>query len=153
MPYCRNCGYQMHGSDLFCEDCRDMHRKSSTGMEYLGKTCPYCQYPIKQDSDVKVCLSCKVPHHQECWEENGGCTTYGCQGIEGSTSPEGRLEISLNELENTRIEGSSSLEPVGSSGVFKYPKANLGKRVLAMLVDLFVMFVPIILVILVLMMF
>lgn len=21
-----------------------------------------------------------MPHHTECWQENGGCTTYGCSG-------------------------------------------------------------------------
>jgi len=23
-----------------------------------------------------------MPHHQECWEENGQCTTYGCKGVQ-----------------------------------------------------------------------
>ncbi len=47
---------------------------------HTGKTCPYCQFPIKQDSETVLCSSCRVPHHRECWQENGGCTTYGCQG-------------------------------------------------------------------------
>lgn len=26
------------------------------------------------------CSQCGVPHHEECWKENGGCTVYGCKG-------------------------------------------------------------------------
>ncbi len=46
---------------------------------YVGKTCPYCQFPIKQDSNVVECSDCLTPHHRERWQENGGCTTFGCQ--------------------------------------------------------------------------
>jgi predicted amidophosphoribosyltransferase len=42
------------------------------------KTCPYCQSAIKQESDTIYCSDCGTPHHIECWEENRGCTTYGC---------------------------------------------------------------------------
>jgi TM2 domain-containing membrane protein YozV len=24
------------------------------------------------------CTACGTPHHTECWEENGGCTVFGC---------------------------------------------------------------------------
>ena len=47
--------------------------------EHTGKTCPYCQYTIKPDVSIDVCSGdCKMPHHKECWDENGGCTTFGC---------------------------------------------------------------------------
>ncbi|MHB0939627.1 MAG: RING finger protein [Armatimonadota bacterium] len=46
----------------------------------VGKTCPYCQTPLKPDANVVLCSSCGMPHHQECWMENGRCTTYGCSG-------------------------------------------------------------------------
>lgn len=45
---------------------------------FKNKTCPYCQSKIKDDLDVIVCSLCGSPHHKECYEENGGCTTYGC---------------------------------------------------------------------------
>lgn len=44
----------------------------------VGKTCPYDQYPIAQGDAVVVCPACTVPHHADCWNENGGCTTYAC---------------------------------------------------------------------------
>jgi hypothetical protein len=41
--------------------------------------CPYCQTNIKENADKIICSSCRTPHHRECWEENKGCTTYGCE--------------------------------------------------------------------------
>ena len=55
---------------------------------YIGKTCPYCQFPLKQDSEVVVCAECRIPHHRECWRENGGCTTFGHQGLKREQEPE-----------------------------------------------------------------
>ncbi len=64
---------------------------------FTGKTCPFCQFPLKADSDAVVCSSCKVPHHRECWEENSGCTTFGCGGTTFRPETEERLEISFDE--------------------------------------------------------
>ena len=50
-------------------------------LNHIGKTCPYCQYPIKQSADVSVCSVCLIPHHTNCWQENERCTTFGCRGI------------------------------------------------------------------------
>lgn len=50
----------------------------------IGKTCPYCQYPIKPGEPVIECGQCGMPHHKACWEHNGGCTTYGCLPIQRS---------------------------------------------------------------------
>lgn len=49
----------------------------------VGKTCPYCQTLIKPGAPVRTCETCDIPHHAECWEANGGCTTYGCSGGSG----------------------------------------------------------------------
>ena len=46
---------------------------------HVGKTCPYCQTPLKPHDPVVVCPACRMPHHQDCWEDNGGCTTFGCR--------------------------------------------------------------------------
>jgi len=42
--------------------------------------CPYCQTKIKDGADNTICSVCGIPHHRECWDENKGCTTYGCEG-------------------------------------------------------------------------
>lgn len=55
--------------------------------EEVGKTCPYCRFPIKPGDQVYVCPACKVIHHQDCWQENHGCTTYGCRGSASAAPP------------------------------------------------------------------
>lgn len=46
--------------------------------DYIGKICPFCKTEIKEGDAVKVCPACGIPHHEACWEENKGCTTFGC---------------------------------------------------------------------------
>src|SRR5258706_13662385 len=42
--------------------------------------CPYCRSPIDPDPQTqKICEGCATPHHVECFEENGGCTLFGCK--------------------------------------------------------------------------
>lgn len=41
--------------------------------------CPFCQNPLDEHEEVRICNICKTPHHKECWEANGGCTTLGCR--------------------------------------------------------------------------
>ena len=53
---------------------------TTAGPEIAGKTCPFCQTAIKPNDHVHICDACNNPHHIECWQQNGGCTTFGCQG-------------------------------------------------------------------------
>lgn len=34
----------------------------------------------KLDAEVVFCGRCQTPHHRDCWEYSGGCSTYGCGG-------------------------------------------------------------------------
>jgi Oxygen-sensitive ribonucleoside-triphosphate reductase len=45
----------------------------------IGKVCPFCKTKIKDGDEVIVCPACGIPHHKGCWEENKGCTTFGCK--------------------------------------------------------------------------
>ena len=38
--------------------------------------CQVCGDEIK--AQVVLCRSCKTPHHQDCWQYYGSCSTYGC---------------------------------------------------------------------------
>jgi hypothetical protein len=51
-----------------------------------GKTCPYCRFPLKQGAPGVCCDACGTIHHEECWEEAGGCVVVGCSGA-GTTTP------------------------------------------------------------------
>jgi Prokaryotic RING finger family 1 len=44
-----------------------------------GQTCPICQSPIGASEPTLRCPNCEQLHHQECWSEIGGCSTYGCE--------------------------------------------------------------------------
>ncbi len=46
----------------------------------IGKICPFCKTEITETDTVKECPVCGIPHHEDCWNENGGCTTFGCSG-------------------------------------------------------------------------
>jgi hypothetical protein len=48
------------------------------GAEAAGKTCPYCRFPLKPGLSAESCDSCGAVHHEECWEEGGGCSVFGC---------------------------------------------------------------------------
>lgn len=45
---------------------------------YVGKICPFCKTEITESDTVTVCPACGIPHHEGCWTENHGCTTFGC---------------------------------------------------------------------------
>ena len=44
---------------------------------YEQTDCPLCMLPVSGDGCV-TCPECGTVHHISCWEQNGGCTTYGC---------------------------------------------------------------------------
>jgi hypothetical protein len=44
--------------------------------DIAATACQVCGEAL--ESDVVTCESCRTPHHEECWEWNKGCTTYGC---------------------------------------------------------------------------
>ena len=39
--------------------------------------CPYCA-DAAPDGGVHDCPTCGAPHHEDCWQENGGCAVFGC---------------------------------------------------------------------------
>jgi hypothetical protein len=43
--------------------------------------CSICQCPVDDGEDVLTCPECHLPFHSECWQENLGCSTYGCPQV------------------------------------------------------------------------
>lgn len=56
--------------------------------EDTGRTCPYCRFPLKQGGPAERCDSCGSLHHQDCWNDGGGCAVLGCSqaGAAGTAS-------------------------------------------------------------------
>ncbi len=48
--------------------------------EMVGRTCPYCRFDLEEGVSVIACPVCKAVHHDDCWEENGGCAVALCAG-------------------------------------------------------------------------
>ena len=40
--------------------------------------CQYCLFVVDEFQPSTTCVGCAAPHHRECWNELGGCATYGC---------------------------------------------------------------------------
>lgn len=58
----------------------------SVGIEFVDEdevqlvqeaVCQICGEEIVED--LVFCRRCKTPHHLECWQYNGACSTYGCR--------------------------------------------------------------------------
>ena len=54
----------------------------------MNSSCPYCRSEL--DEQALECPGCGTPHHPECFEENGGCTVFGC-----SAAPAAEAKISV----------------------------------------------------------
>lgn len=50
--------------------------KSASPPKLTEALCQICGETI--ESGVVFCRRCKTPHHRECWEYYGACSTYGC---------------------------------------------------------------------------
>ncbi len=57
--------------------------------------CPYCRTPMEDGSALILCPACSTPHHRECWDENGGCTVFGCAE---APIEEAKVVVDVNEL-------------------------------------------------------
>lgn len=75
----------------FTQQCLELFDQAmltrSEGIEFVGNAdeavpvenplCKICGDPIL--SDMVFCARCYTPHHLDCWQYNGLCSTYGCR--------------------------------------------------------------------------
>ena len=45
----------------------------------VGARCSICQTAVSAGSLIRACDRCGLGYHEDCWIENGGCATYGCE--------------------------------------------------------------------------
>ena len=60
------------------------------------KICPYCRSSMQPGAQVIVCNACGSALHTECWQQNDGCTTFGCLGRPTTVPPPARLTPSIS---------------------------------------------------------
>lgn len=66
--------------------------------------CPFCRVTLEEkEGEIKICPGCGTPHHADCFEENGGCTVFGCTA---APAPETKVNIAAVELNSTQPERS-----------------------------------------------
>jgi TM2 domain-containing membrane protein YozV len=58
--------------------------------------CPYCRMPFDEASPPRIfCAACGMPHHEDCYRENGGCTVFGCKC---APADDPKLQVSQSDL-------------------------------------------------------
>ncbi|HZS27013.1 MAG TPA: NINE protein [Candidatus Angelobacter sp.] len=58
--------------------------------------CPYCRMPFEETGPARVfCTACGTPHHEDCYQENGGCTVFGCSR---APADDPKLQVSQSDL-------------------------------------------------------
>lgn len=99
----------------------------------MSAACPYCRAPIEQDeAQTVLCPGCGTPHHADCFEENGGCTVFGCSS---APAAEPKLSIAEPDLNAAGAAGSvpqsapnqvapPPLPLIGSAGALPPPLAH-----------------------------
>src|SRR6266576_1545183 len=45
------------------------------------RECGICQSAIQAGEETQTCSSCGLSFHVECWQENWGCSAYGCSQV------------------------------------------------------------------------
>jgi TM2 domain-containing membrane protein YozV len=63
-----------------------------------GAICPYCRTVMEEGGEVIACSGCHMEHHRDCFEENGGCTVFGCAN---APAEEIRVSVSTQELNSS----------------------------------------------------
>jgi hypothetical protein len=64
--------------------------------------CPICQSSIYQGEAIIACAGCDQIHHQECWDEIGGCGTFGCKQAPSIEKEEDSAQAPLTAWGDTK---------------------------------------------------
>jgi RING finger family protein/TM2 domain-containing protein len=80
--------------------------------------CPYCQGPIIDSEESIVCSGCETPHHKDCYEENNGCTVFGCTC---APPEEPKLIVSAPDLVSAGAAAAPAIAPSISTAVVPAP--------------------------------
>jgi hypothetical protein len=89
--------------------------------------CPYCRMPFDGASPAKIyCTACGVPHHEDCYLENGGCTVFGCVR---APADDPKLQVSygdLNAAAGRTLQSAAAFQPQMAAPVQPSPSAYGG---------------------------
>ncbi len=86
------------------------------------KICPYCNTPINEGEAEVVCPACSKPHHERCWVEHNGCTTYGCPQNTAAQAPVPPVVNEAPAVNEAPVNGAYQQPPV--NGAYQQPPVN-----------------------------
>jgi hypothetical protein len=70
----------------------------------IATVCPYCRGEIEASPDQElICEGCGTQHHRDCYQENGGCTVFGCRC---APAEEPKLSIATPDLSQPLAPGA-----------------------------------------------
>jgi hypothetical protein len=58
------------------------HEAVSKEYAAIEEICSICQCTIASGDPRTTCNRCGLPFHQDCWQENRGCSAYGCGNVD-----------------------------------------------------------------------
>jgi len=80
-----------------------------------NSVCPYCRARVGPSQDEQViCEGCDTPHHRDCYQENGGCTVFGCRF---APPDEPKVRVSPPELTLAARPNSPPTQPLHSASL------------------------------------
>jgi TM2 domain-containing membrane protein YozV len=83
--------------------------------------CPYCRMPFDETGPAKVfCTACGTPHHEDCYQENGGCTVFGCSR---APADDPKLQVSQSDLRSVSL-GPAAFSPATQPASAPSPYGN-----------------------------
>jgi hypothetical protein len=66
-------------------------------------TCPICLSVVREGEVVHRCPECDIVHHEECWAEVGGCSTFGCKQAPAIDKSEQSPQAPLTAWGDTKV--------------------------------------------------
>jgi hypothetical protein len=85
---CQKCGFV----NIIPEAEQSLQATASDAVA-VQEICSICQTAIEDDDPRIVCDRCELPFHHECWQENLGCSAYGCANVNAlKQGPDIRIE-------------------------------------------------------------
>ena len=82
IAFCPNCGakcenvFQSDADSLASTKTKDVDCGNNVSPAVI---CPICCSEITAEDESIACIDCKTRYHEECWNDNNGCATYGCK--------------------------------------------------------------------------
>lgn len=89
----------------------------------MSQTCPYCRTEFTSEEEIYKCPSCNAPHHKDCFEENRGCTVFGCAS---APADEPKVNVTNSDFQNPipsagGVPPAQPTPPPNPSGQAPYP--------------------------------